>query len=304
MTGAMNPDETLLAVTQQLLHVTEPEQAMGLRHNGVMPSVEAIREMMTLITGVIFPGFFDRETVTARMRQYRIGMDVERIYGILKQQIGRAVVFCEHCDAAKSQAAAHDMAVRFVALLPEVRRLLLTDVEAMAQSDPAVASHVEVVYSYPVVRVMTHYRVAHALHTLGVPLIARIITEMAHSDTGIDIHPGAQIGEYFSIDHGTGVVIGATTIIGNHVALYQGVTLGARNFVRDENGVPVDVPRHPILEDRVVVYSNASILGRIRIGHDSVIGGNVWVTHDVPPHSRVQQGKLIELPHFTDGAGI
>ena len=139
-----------------------------------------------------------------------------------------------------------------------------------------------------------HQRIAHELYQLGVPVIPRIITEMAHSLTGIDIHPGAQIGEYFSIDHGTGIVIGQTAIIGNHVRLYQGVTLGAKNFTLDEQGLPMDLPRHPILEDEVIVYSNASILGRITIGKGSVIGGNIWLTHSVPPYSKLTQSRVNE----------
>ena len=135
------------------------------------------------------------------------------------------------------------------------------------------------------------------------PVIPRIITEQAHSKTGIDIHPGAQIGEYFAIDHGTGFVIGETCIIGNHVTLYQGVTLGAKSFKYDENGNMLNVPRHPIIEDHVTVYSNASILGRITIGHHSVIGGNIWVTNDVPPYSRIQQSKAVGVS-FEGGLGI
>ena len=150
---------------------------------------------------------------------------------------------------------------------------------------------------------MTHYRIAHRLHKMGVPVIPRIITEQAHSKTGIDIHPGAQIGEYFSIDHGTGVVIGETCIIGNHVTLYQGVTLGAKSFKYDEQGNMLNVPRHPIIEDNVTIYSNASVLGRITIGHDSTIGGNIWLTHDVPPYSRILQSKAVDAS-YQDGLGI
>ena len=196
------------------------------------------------------------------------------------------------------------IADEFVQALPENSRLLHTDAHAVMHNDPAVKSMQEVILCYPVVKVMIHYRAAHQLHKQNVPIIPRVITEMAHSATGIDIHPAAQIGEYFSIDHGTGVVIGATSIIGNHVMLYQGVTLGAKNFSYDANGVPIDKPRHPILEDHVTVYSNASILGRVRIGHHTVVGGNVWLTHDVPAHSRVLQSKAIEEPFFEDGAGI
>ncbi len=152
-------------------------------------------------------------------------------------------------------------------------------------------------------KTMIHYRIAHRLHQLNVPVIPRIITEQAHSQTGIDIHPGAQIGEYFAIDHGTGVVIGETCIIGNHVTLYQGVTLGAKSFKYDENGNMLNVPRHPIIEDYVTVYSNASILGRITIGHHSVIGGNIWVTNNVAPYSRIQQSKAVESS-FDGGLGI
>ena len=188
--------------------------------------------------------------------------------------------------------------------LPEIARLLHTDALAVMHNDPAVKSMQEVILCYPVVKVMVHYRTAHQLHLQGVPIIPRVITEMAHSATGIDIHPAAQIGEHFCIDHGTGVVIGATSVIGNHVMLYQGVTLGAKNFSYDANGVPIDMPRHPILEDYVTVYSNTSILGRVRIGHHTIVGGNVWLTHDVPPHSRVLQSRAIEEPFFQDGAGI
>ena len=139
-----------------------------------------------------------------------------------------------------------------------------------------------------------HQRVAHELFKLRVPVIPRIITEMAHSRTGIDIHPGAEIGAYFSIDHGTGVVVGQTAIIGNHVRLYQGVTLGAKNFTLDEEGLPMDVPRHPIIEDDVTIYSNASVLGRVTIGKGSVIGGNIWLTHSVPPYSKITQTRAVE----------
>ena len=170
---------------------------------------------------------------------------------------------------------------------------------AIAKNDPAASDQREIVFCYPAVTAMVHYRSAHLLYRLGVPLIPRMITELAHSQTGIDIHPAAQIGSGLSIDHGTGIVIGSTSVIGNNCALYQGVTLGAKNFVYDECGLPRDIPRHPHLEDDVTVYSNATILGNITIGKGSV---NVWLTHGVPPHSRILQGSAVES--FTDGAGI
>lgn len=208
----------------------------------------------------------------------------------LKQLVAhvRSVVFPDYYPPVEAPGTLA-LPEAFTSELPEISRLLHTDVQAVLHNDPAVTDEGEVILCYPLTHVMLHYRTAHVLYKLGVPRIPRMLTELAHSRTGIDIHPAAQIGEYFCIDHGTGVVIGETTIIGSHVVLYQGVTLGAKNFEYDEAGLPLDIPRHPILEDHVTVYSNTSILGRVRIGHDTVIGGNVWLTRDVPAHSIVLQ---------------
>lgn len=249
------------------------------------PSVFQLKRLMELVGYVIFPDYSDVPSWTN---------GEEAIRAILAEQLA---AMGENIDSEK-------VADDFVAALPEISRLLHTDADAVMHNDPAVKSMQEVILCYPVVKVMIHYRAAHHLHLQGVPIIPRVITEMAHSATGIDIHPAAEIGEYFSIDHGTGVVIGATSIIGNHVMLYQGVTLGAKNFSYDSNGVPIDKPRHPILEDYVTVYSNTSILGRVRIGHHTIVGGNVWLTHDVPAHSRVLQSQAVQEPYFQDGAGI
>lgn len=200
----------------------------------------------------------------------------------------RAVVFPDYFPATEAPQALA-LPDEFWAQIPEITRLVHTDVEAVLHNDPAVTDRGEVILSYPLTQAMLHYRTAHVLYQLGVPRIPRMLTELAHSRTGIDIHPAAQIGAYFCIDHGTGVVIGETAIIGTHVVLYQGVTLGAKSFSYDEEGRPIDLPRHPILEDHVTVYSNTSILGRVRIGHDTVIGGNVWLTRDVPANSLVLQ---------------
>lgn len=208
---------------------------------------------------------------------------------------------CIHSELEAVTDAA--TAFAFMDRIPRIRELLETDVEAIAHNDPAVKSIQEIVFCYPAVTAMIYFRTAHELYRLGVPVIPRMLTEYAHSATGIDIHPGAVIGDHFAIDHGTGVVVGETTVIGSHVTLYQGVTLGARNFSYDEEGRPRNIPRHPILEDGVTVYSNASILGRVTIGRNSVIGGNVWLTRSVPAHSRILQGKPQEMI-FTDGAGI
>ena len=183
---------------------------------------------------------------------------------------------------------AEEYASHIISRLPELRRVLSTAVHANYDGDPAAESYGEIISCYPAIKALVNYRLAHEIHLLGVPLIPRMMTEMAHSETGIDIHPAAQIGEYFSIDHGTGVVIGATCIIGDHVKLYQGVTLGAKSFPLDADGNPIKgIPRHPILQDNVIVYSNATILGRITIGEGSVIGANLWVTEDMEPNTKV-----------------
>lgn len=185
--------------------------------------------------------------------------------------------------------SAKEIAAEFVSRFPEVRRLVETDVTAAYEGDPAATSRMEVVMAYPGLFAVSVHRMAHELYRLGVPVIPRVMSELAHSKTGIDIHPGATIGERFFIDHGTGVVIGETTVIGRNVRLYQGVTLGGLSFDKDANGVLVKgLKRHPNIEDNVVIYANATILGGgTTIGHDSEIGGNVWIRESVPPHSRV-----------------
>ena len=214
---------------------------------------------------------------------------MDRLARLLRGQIEISLEYeCNKCpDACK---VADDITEQFVEKLSKLREILTTDVIAAFNGDPAAKNHGEIISCYPVIKALTNYRVAHELLKLGVPLIPRMLTEMAHSETGIDIHPGAEIGESFTIDHGTGVVIGETCIIGKGVKLYQGVTLGARSFPLDEAGNPIKgIARHPILEDNVVVYSNATILGRITIGKGAVIGGNIWVTKDVPAGCHVVQ---------------
>ena len=238
---------------------------------------ELLTELIVLMRRVVFPEYVGQEDRA---------LDFMRIRGVVRKIAGD-----KKADA-------------FMERIPEIDRLLHTDVEAIADNDPAVEDRTEVVLCYPCIKVMLHYRTAHELLGLEIPVAPRLLTEMAHSATGIDIHPGAQIGESFAIDHGTGVVIGATTVIGNHVMLYQGVTLGAKNFKYDPDGRPLNEPRHPILEDNVTVYANTTILGRVTIGHDTIVGGNVWLTHGVPPQSRILQSRAVEQPLFADGAGI
>lgn len=271
-----------------------PEYKYIPLHQKPSPSVHSIREIMRLLRKVLFPGFFGSEQEAQfDSIQYYTGVYLEQIYDLLHEQIYNGLCFeVDRCCDSKDRAAR--IAIDFINKVPHIKYLLSTDVKAILDGDPAAKSISEIIFCYPAIRAIYHQRVAHELLKLGVPVLPRIITELAHSDTGIDIHPGAQIGEYFSIDHGTGVVVGQTAIIGNHVRLYQGVTLGAKNFTLDEEGLPVDVPRHPILEDYVTVYSNASILGRITIGKGSVIGGNIWLTHSVPPNSKILQTKAVE----------
>lgn len=268
-----------------------------------LPSVTVIREIVDIAKQIIFTDYFYKRQPDEAIRSYYIGVGMERLYNKLVEQISRGLLFNSDLQEAATPQQAKALAAAFIQRLPEIKRLLYTDVEAIYNNDPAATNYGEVIFCYPVISAMTHYRIAHELHLMHIPVLPRIITELAHSATGIDIHPGATIGEYFSIDHGTGVVIGETTIIGDHVALYQGVTLGAKSFRYDENGNMVNCPRHPIIEDHVTVYSNASILGRITIGHDSVIGGNIWLTHSVPPGSKILQSKAVDVS-FTGGLGI
>ena len=299
--------ETLERNVCLLSRLTEQEVSMMPQTEAPLPSVEQVKQMVCLVKSVIFPDYFTKRQPNETIRSYYIGVHMEELLKILTKQIAHGLQFGDDSPVNTTKQQVYEKAERltlqFVDALPEIKRLLYSDVQAMFDNDPAAPNYGEVIFCYPVVNAMTHYRIAHKLHELHVPVIPRIITELAHSKTGIDIHPGAQIGEYFAIDHGTGVVIGETCVIGNHVTLYQGVTLGSKNFKYDAQGNILNVPRHPIIEDHVTVYSNASILGRITIGHHSVIGGNIWVTNDVAPYSRIQQTKAVEM-HFEGGLGI
>lgn len=295
-------EEILLRNTHILADRLDEEAHMLPTGGGQFPSVDVLTEAIRLIKAVMFPDYFDKQRESPILRRYFIGVKIEQLYSLLKKEICHAMQFnCHSNDDPECRAA--DMALRFIDTLPSVKHTLYTDVEAIFNNDPAVDNYGEIILCYPVIQAMVNYRVAHELLRLGVPIIPRILTELAHSGTGIDIHPGASIGKHFAIDHGTGVVIGETCIIGAHVTLYQGVTLGAKNFSLDSNGHPVNVPRHPIIEDNVTIYSNSSILGRITVGRDSIIGGNIWLTSSVPPGSRILQQKAVTAT-FSEGLGI
>lgn len=262
-----------------------------------IPSGKVLEEVVELCRSIFFPGFYGRSCINSDTLKYNIGVTVERLYILLKQQIAAGMSLNrngENYSRADIKKRAETVALKTIAILPDIKDTLITDVVAAYKGDPAATNYSEVISCYPVIKALTNYRLAHVLHKLGVPLVPRMLTEIAHSETGIDIHPGAEIGNHFTIDHGTGVVIGATCIIGNNVKLYQGVTLGAKSFPVDPNGMPIKgVPRHPIIENDVVVYSNATILGRITIGRGAVIGGNIWVTEDVKPGAHLTQNKSI-----------
>ena len=261
-----------------------------------LPSEKLIAELIGLCRSLLFPGFFGGADVNGYNIEYTIGIQCERLKWLLENQIlagslvGKTNVSTEDEKSIKEEAK--HIAIDFIQRLPELRRVLHTDVEAIYKGDPAASSTAEVIYCYPCIKAIINYLIAHELLLAGVPVIPRMITESAHSETGIDIHPGATIGEYFAIDHGTGVVIGETAIIGRNVKLYQGVTLGARSFPTDENDNLIKgIPRHPIIGDNVVIYSNATILGRVTIGSGAVVGGNIWVTTDVAPGEKLVQAK-------------
>ncbi len=278
------------------------------RQGEPLPSSVKLTRIIDLTREILFPGYFGSTSLRQETIAHYMGVYVDELYHLLNTEILAGMCFeCHEEGAAKLQGhteQARRAAREFILSLPEIRQKMVTDVEAMYLGDPAAKSYGEVIFCYPSIRAVTNYRMAHRLMELDVPLIPRYITEMAHSETGIDIHPGAVIGDYFAIDHGTGVVIGSTCIIGHHVKIYQGVTLGAKSFELDDSGNPVKgIPRHPIVEDHVVIYAGATILGRITIGRNSVVGGNVWVTRDLPPGSKVLQKKA-RANDFINGEGI
>jgi serine O-acetyltransferase len=273
-----------------------------------MPSTTVLSRAVDLLKSVLFPGFFMNTEIKPQTVKYYIGSALDEAARLLHEQIRLGYCFSckeeERAACLEHESEYREITERFISTLPHIRRMLSLDAQAAYAGDPAATSTGEVIFCYPSLAAITNHRIAHELYRLEVSLIPRIISEMAHSATGIDIHPGASIGERFFIDHGTGTVIGETTVIGNNVRLYQGVTLGARSFDVDESGnLKKGVPRHPIVEDDVVIYSGATILGRITIGKGSQIGGNVWLTDSVPPNSKIVQHKPLPVM-FENGSGI
>jgi serine O-acetyltransferase len=270
-----------------------------------IPHREAIIDILHRLALILYPGYFIRTRLDSVNLEYYLGEQLAALYEILSEQIILSIRHdcirhnqpCVHCEPL-----GHQLTMEFLRKLPELRRMLAKDIRAAFEGDPAAKGYDEIIFSYPGIRAITIYRIAHELYHLNIPLIPRIMTEYAHSRTGIDIHPGAHIGESFFIDHGTGVVIGETCTIGNRVRIYQGVTLGALSLSKAECKRLRSKKRHPSIEDDVIIYANATILGGDTIvGARSVIGGNVWLTHSVPPDTEVfikKQDLIFGAKHF------
>ena len=285
------------------------EDKHKIRHNGrvrELPSREALTTIVNGLSAALFPTHYGRPNLTDESIDYFVGDTLNTTLNRLSEQVRRGLLFSAPAhavpagdagDAASDDAAlaqqAREITRAFAASLPDIRALLVSDVQAAYAGDPAATSVAEIMLCYPGTIAILYHRLAHRLHALGAPFLARLIADIAHTLTGIDIHPGAHIGASFFIDHGTGVVIGETAIIGQRVRLYQAVTLGAKRFPADASGALIKgTPRHPIVEDDVVIYAGATVLGRITIGAGSTIGGNVWLTQSVSPESNVSQAQM------------
>ena len=296
----MSKDTLTHQLTETIDELSSAESLKGLFHQhrdgNPLPSGKALEDIINLSRSILFPGYFGNSSVNISTIKYHIGVRVEKLYEMLAEQILAGLCFANDCETETQAELQHQrakagvIAAKAIMEFPNLRKILATDVEAAYNGDPAAMSHGEIISCYPVIKAITNYRIAHVLHKLGVPLIPRMMTELAHSETGIDINPEATIG-----------------IIGNNVKLYQGVTLGAKSFPLDKDGNPIKgIPRHPILEDDVIVYANATILGRITIGEGCIVGANVWVTKDMKPKTkkyRKEKQSLLDI-EFNNGTGI
>ena len=259
-----------------------------------MPSRDILARILESLTAVLFPSHFGQLDLDGETIDDFVRVTLDEALRALAEQVRRGLALGAGPDAAADafRDAAHDITLAFAGDLSELRATLVSDLKAAYDGDPAATTMPEILIGYPGMTAIIHHRLAHRLYGLGAVLPARLIAAIAHSKTGIDIHPAATIGDSFFIDHGTGVVIGETTVIGEHVRLYQAVTLGARHFPTDEAGQMIKgAPRHPIIEDEVTIYAGATVLGRITVGRGSVIGGNVWLTDSVPSGSRITQAR-------------
>ncbi|MFY4729608.1 serine O-acetyltransferase EpsC [Nitrospira sp. BLG_2] len=278
---------------------TSREITHNIRHQGRIHELPSRNRLLRVVEGLcaaLFPTHYGRADLNETNIDYFVRHTLNQTLPLVRDQVRRGLVFSSHSSEAgrlSLDRRAEEITDAFTEQLPSIRALLFSDLQAAYQGDPAATSVSEILLCYPGMTAVIYYRIAHVLYGLGAPLVARLISDIAHSSTGIDIHPAAEIGGHFFIDHGTGVVIGETTVIGRRVRLYQAVTLGAKRFTEDENGALVKgESRHPIVEDDVVIYAGATILGRITIGRGSIIGGNVWLTQSVPAGSEVVQAQM------------
>jgi serine O-acetyltransferase len=290
--------ERLRASTRSIIDHAAREECYTHIDDAPMNARRSVAELIDGFREILFPGYFCEEKMDSVNLEYSLGQSVSGLFDLLVEQVAHVLRHdCIRYDQVciECENRAYEVALEMIDALPAIREVLATDVKAAYDGDPAAKSHDEIIFSYPGIYAITVNRIAHRLHKLEVPLLPRIMTEYAHSITGIDIHPGASIGERFVIDHGTGVVIGETTRIGRNVRIYQGVTLGALSLPKDAGNRYRGRQRHPTIEDDVIVYSGATILGGDTvIGARSVIGGNVWLTESVPPETKV----LIETPRL------
>ncbi|QDV61241.1 serine O-acetyltransferase [Crateriforma conspicua] len=293
--------EQLPRLTEQIVSTYTPDDVINHLGHCPLPNYTAIIDILLDLKDILYPGYRRKTGLHSGNIHYHVGGLIDQLHDSLTAQIARALrhedrVKHNHGDCESDvdfEAKGQAMAIELLKSIPRLRAVLGTDVQAAFDGDPACQTTDEIVFCYPGFEAITVYRIAHELTRLQVPFIPRMMTEWAHKQTGIDIHPGAEIGEYFFIDHGTGVVVGETCEIGNHVKLYQGVTLGALSFPTDSTGQLIrGKKRHPTIEDQVVVYANATILGgRTVIGRDSVIGSSVWITKSVSPGTTVMLEK-------------
>ncbi|MFO8084865.1 MAG: serine O-acetyltransferase EpsC [Desulfobacterales bacterium] len=287
--------EKLPEIAQKIIRNCHDQECYNHVDYEPIPSKEAVVQIINKFLEILFPGYFSLEKLDPINLSYNIGQCVTRLFGMLAEQIISSIRHdCFRYDQTCQECSekGNEISLKILERIPAIRKTLATDVRAVYDGDPAAKSYDEIIFSYPGIFAITVYRVAHALYEFEIPLLPRIMTEYAHSKTGIDIHPGADIGESFVIDHGTGIVIGETTHIGKNVRIYQGVTLGALSLPRDAGEQLRGKKRHPTIEDDVIIYSGATILGGDTIiGARSVIGGNVWLVESVPPDTRVMMEK-------------
>jgi serine O-acetyltransferase len=279
-------DQKIKDVVDELIQTYKGDSGINFIDVSNLPVRDKIIDILEQLTEILFPGYTGRRSVTKSNIDFIVIDVLYHVYSELTEQIEKAYRYqcrMEECDTGDCRRMAEDATLHLLTQLPKIRQLLKGDVDSAFDGDPAAKSYEEIVISYPCITAIATYRIAHELYLRQVPLIPRIMGECAHSKTGIDIHPGATIGRNFFIDHGTGVVIGETTIIGDNVKIYQGTTLGAMSFPKDERGrIIKGRKRHPTIEDDVTIYAEATILGDVTIGRGAIIGGNVWVKQSVP----------------------